>query len=190
MITGIEKLLGGEVFNIEDDNPIKPVLSRVRPGVMMHGALLILDEDQRKSATALVSELDEEFHGGVPFAADLFGDFWIVLSDCSVRKVITETVSVDRDEDHRSLDEWADAVMTDPDVEVGEKFAYVWMQEHGPIPAGKRLTGKVPFVMGGEYSFENLYAIDFAELMAVRLHVGLSIRDLPDGSRVLIDTVD
>lgn len=157
---------------------------------MMHGALMILSPEQAKNATGHVAELPEEFRQGIPFAADLFGDFWIVLRDGTVHKVLTETVEIDSDGDRGTLDEWADAILADPDVEVGEKFAFAWAEENGAIPNGKRLTGRTPFVMGGDYSFENLYAIDFAELMAVRLHVGLQIRDLPDGSRVMIDTVD
>lgn len=157
---------------------------------MMHDALMILDAKQIRCAASHVAALPHEFRQGTPFAADLFGDFWIALQDGTVRKVLTETVEIDGDEDRESLDAWAEAILADPDVEVGEKFAFAWAEENGPIPNGKRLTGRTPFVMGGDYSFDNIYAIDFAELMAVRLHVGLQIRDLPDGARVMIDTVE
>ncbi|WP_327210789.1 hypothetical protein [Rhizobium leguminosarum] len=190
MTNGIARLLGDRVFDIGDDDPIETIASHVRPGAMMHGALLILSDEQRRSAARHVRALPSEFHEGIPFAADLFGDFWMVHPDGAVRKVLTETVEVDRTEDRESLDAWAEAVLADPDVEVGEKFALAWAEENGSIPNGKRLTGKTPFVMGGEYSLDNLYAIDFDELMAVRLHVGLEIRDLPDGSSVVIDVVD
>jgi hypothetical protein len=54
----------------------------------------------------------------------------------------------------------------------------------GPIPNGKCYCLKVPAVLGGEYSSENLGTIDLDELISFAGTVALQIDGLPDGAKI------
>jgi hypothetical protein len=43
---------------------------------------------------------------------------------------------------------------------------------------------KIPFVLGGKYSLDNLYALAAVSGMKTRGNIARQIKDLPDGSRV------
>jgi hypothetical protein len=59
-----------------------------------------------------------------------------------------------------------------------------WQVENGAIPQGKRLMPKIPFVLGGKYSLDNIYALDSVSAMKSRGNLALQLRDLPDGTKV------
>lgn len=177
------------MFSPVGDTLLQPIMTRVRPGTMMHSALLIFDDHQGSLASAMLSHISG-YEDAVPFAADVFGDFWIVTTSGTVRKVQTETLAVDPDDDRSDLNDWARAVLDDPDTEAGERYAFAWQEKHGSIHAGHRLSPSIPFVLGGSYSLDQVHAIHLAELYSFRTDFALQTRDLPDGARVEIDFVD
>jgi hypothetical protein len=46
---------------------------------------------------------------------------------------------------------------------------------------------KIPFVMGGEYNIENLWAGDAVQGMRFKGDMALQIRDVPDGGAVKLN---
>src|SRR5882762_1797572 len=59
-----------------------------------------------------------------------------------------------------TLEDWAAAVLGDYEVNTGYPLAHDWQLRNGALPDGTRLVPKRPFVLGGEFSVENLYAFD------------------------------
>lgn len=56
-----------------------------------------------------------------------------------------------------------------------------------PIPAGKRLTAKIPFMLGGDFATNSLVAVDFLELIRFRTHIAGQIKELSDGAQIKIE---
>lgn len=187
--SSLDRLLGETVFPPSGHSLLHPVLTRVRPGAMMHGALLIFDEHQSRLAAEMLPHVSG-CEDAVPFAADIFGDFWVVATRGTVRKVQTETLSAYPDEDRESLEDWARAVLDDPDMEDEGSFAMDWQEQHGQLTVSQRLTPTFPFVLRGPHSPELVYAIHLDELYPLRTDFALQTRHLRDGARVLIDLVD
>src|SRR5258706_5432196 len=60
----------------------------------------------------------------------------------------------------RTLSDWASKILLNYAQLTGQPVAHSWQLVHGPIPTGKRLLPKTPFILGGRYEKENLYAVD------------------------------
>lgn len=58
----------------------------------------------------------------------------------------------------------------------------------GPLLAGQCYCLKMPSVLGGEYSEANIGINEIAELLAFAGELAEQIKDLPDGSQVIIRT--
>jgi hypothetical protein len=82
------------------------------------------------------------------------------------------------------LSGWAAAVLQDYETLTAHPLAHTWQKANGPLPAGKRLLPKIPFVIGGAFALENLYAADVVKGMQFRGEVAVQLRDLPDGTEV------
>jgi hypothetical protein len=89
-----------------------------------------------------------------------------------------------------SLEEWADCVLFDYEVLTGFPLARAWQLRHGSLPAGARLVPKLPFVVGGEFSVDNLFVLEAAESMRQRAEIALQIQNLPEGASVTFRVVD
>jgi hypothetical protein len=84
------------------------------------------------------------------------------------------------------LEDWACQILTDYEFLTGYPIAHEWQQKFGPLQAGMRLVPKTPFILGGEYTVDNLYALEAVEAMRVRGDLYRQTRHLPDGARVAI----
>jgi hypothetical protein len=69
-------------------------------------------------------------------------------------------------------------------------LAHEWQQQNGPLPPGIRLVPKIPFVLGGEYRVDNLYAADCWRAMRCYGHIATQIHDLPEGAGVSFEPID
>jgi hypothetical protein len=86
-----------------------------------------------------------------------------------------------------SVEKWAQRILADYRAETGWPLAQEWQQKNGPLPQGQRLMPKIPFVMGGEYNIENLWAGDAVQGMRFKGDMALQIRDVPDGGAVKLN---
>jgi hypothetical protein len=115
------------------------------------------------------------------FAEDVFGEQF-ALSDGKVWRFNPE--SGERKEFADDLNEWAKKILADYSYETGYEQAHEWQQKNGRLMDGLRLIPKTPFILGGEYKAENLFAIDAAKGMRYRADIWKQIRDLPDGTPI------
>jgi hypothetical protein len=119
------------------------------------------------------------------FAEDLFGGQF-ALRDGEVVTFEPETGEVEALA--RDLEGWARALLDDYELLTGQPLAHAWQRRHGPLPAGRRLLPKTPFVLGGAYEVENLYPLEAVQGMRLRGDIARQLKDLPDGARVRLTT--
>jgi hypothetical protein len=121
------------------------------------------------------------------FAEDIFGVQFAISNRGGVHKFDPETGKAE--DFAATIDEWATRILEDYEYETGYPLARQWQALHGPLPHGERLLPKIPFVLGGEYKVENLYAAPALKGMEFRADMWRQIRDLPDGSEIKINIV-
>lgn len=85
-----------------------------------------------------------------------------------------------------TIRDWARWVVEDYHVRTGWPLAHEWQLRYGAIEPGQRLLPKKPFVLGGEFSIENLYKLNDVEGMLFRASIAVQLRDCPDGSTVVL----
>jgi len=121
------------------------------------------------------------------FAEDIFGDQFC-LRGGEICRFDAETGEVKPIAD--SLERWAKCVLDDYELLTGYPLAHEWQSRNGPLPAGKRLMPKIPFVLGGRFELANLSPIDAVSGMRSRGNLARQIRDLPDGARVELRVIE
>lgn len=121
------------------------------------------------------------------FAEDIFGGQFCIRDD-GIYTFDPETAAFDYIAS--DLEAWAGAVLADYNVLTGYPLAQAWQRENGPLPIGMRLIPKTPFVAGGAFELENLYALDSVKAMQFRATLATQIRDLPDGATIRWNVVD
>jgi hypothetical protein len=89
-----------------------------------------------------------------------------------------------------TLEAWSDMLLSNYKVETGYTVAHEWQLKHGALVSGHRLIPKQPFVLGGQFDADNLYALDAVKGMLFRAEIARQIRELPDGSSVELVVVD
>jgi hypothetical protein len=121
------------------------------------------------------------------FAEDAFGAQFGIGSDASISVLDPETG--DFDSVAPDLEGWAQAILDDHRYLTGWPLAHDWQVANGALRAGRRLIPKVPFVLGGEYSVDNLYDADTVLALLYRGDVAAQIRHLPDGAKIELRVV-
>lgn len=115
------------------------------------------------------------------FAEDVFGGQFVLVDD-GVGTFDPETGDVEVIAG--DLPSWAAAVLADYEMLTGYPLAHEWQARHGALAEGQRLLPKLPFVTGGGFDIDNLYAADAVEGMRARGNLAVQIRDLPDGASI------
>ncbi|MFF4342483.1 SMI1/KNR4 family protein [Kitasatospora sp. NPDC001540] len=119
------------------------------------------------------------------FGQDLFGVQFGIVDAARVVRFDPETARTTDLGD--SLEDWAAWLLADPDVNGAHSFAHAYMQANGPLPVDQRLLPRRFFVLGGEWTHDNLVPEDAAAAMRVRGPFAHATRDLPDGTRLKIE---
>jgi hypothetical protein len=115
------------------------------------------------------------------FAEDVFQDQFC-LSSSGVMRFQAETGNTEPVAD--SIENWADLILSDYSTQTGWKLAHEWKALHGPIPRSKRLMPKMPFILGGKYELDNLWAGNPLEGFAFKADIVRQTRDLPEGTKI------
>ncbi len=117
------------------------------------------------------------------FAENVFGEQFVVVEDCVCR---FDPETAELEETAKTLEDWAEQLIADPDYVVGHTVAREWQETNGPLESGHRLVPKVPFVCGGGFSVANLYSIQSLRGMRLRGNLANQIANLPDGATIQI----
>jgi hypothetical protein len=126
-------------------------------------------------------EYGELAHDQLFFAEDAFGNQFCLHQGqvCSFDAETGELKPLGR-----SLEEWARHILDDYQLLTAYPLLHQWQLEHGRLPVGMRLMPKIPFVLGGEFTLQNLYPITSVSGMRTRGNLAKQIKDLPDGAQV------
>lgn len=89
-----------------------------------------------------------------------------------------------------SLEHWSALILEEYSVLTGYPLAQDWQDQHGALPAGYRLVPKTPFIVGGEFTPDNLQAVRSEDAMRSRAQFAVQIRDLPEGTRIAVSPSD
>jgi len=88
------------------------------------------------------------------------------------------------------LEGWAERILKHCNVSTGYPLLHDWQQKNSALANGTRLMPKLPFVLGGRYSVDNLYCIAGVSGMKTRGDLARQLKDLPDGTQVRFEIVD
>ncbi|WP_196487091.1 SMI1/KNR4 family protein [Burkholderia stagnalis] len=119
--------------------------------------------------------------GAVFFAEDIFG-MQFCLRAGGVYSFDPETANFEHLA--RDLEGWAKLVLDDYEYRTGYPLAHEWQQSEGRLMPGLRLVPKTPFVAGGDFAVENLYALNAVKAMVLRASLAVQIKELPDGTPI------
>ncbi|MBW5481376.1 SMI1/KNR4 family protein [Streptomyces bambusae] len=124
---------------------------------------------------------------GVPadwtaFAEDVFGGPFFI-SAAGIHSLDPETGELEFVA--QDLEGWCAAVLEDPEVLTGYPLAEEWQERNGRLPSGMRLVPATPFVLGGEFSVENLVLMESAKALRLRAELASKIAGLEDGQQIV-----
>lgn len=121
------------------------------------------------------------------FAEDAFGSQFCIYGD-AVYRFDPETAN--REPIAKTVEEWAGSVLQDYAGQTGYPLAHEWQMRHGPLAPRTRLFAKQPFVLGGDYSVENLRSFDAVAGMRFFASIATQVHDLPDGTKLDLRITD
>jgi hypothetical protein len=111
------------------------------------------------------------------FAEDIFG-----IQFCVFRNEIHTFAT--------SFEEWSKCILEKYNYWTGFDLAHQWQLKNGVIPVGTRLLPKIPFVLGGKFSIDNLYLLDSVKGMRIRGDLSQQIKNSPDGTKIKFKVID
>ena len=120
------------------------------------------------------------------FAEDIFGIQFCVFKN-EIYKFDPETEEIEKIA--TSFDEWAKCILEEYNYWTGFDLAHQWQLENGAIPVEKRLLSKIPFVLGGKFTIDNLYLSDSVEGMRFRGALSQQINNYPDGTKIKLKII-
>ncbi len=103
--------------------------------------------------------------GPLFFAEDAFGGQFCLVED-GVATFDPETGQIEMLASN--LGSWASHLLGNYQTVTGYPLAHQWQARHGALAEGKRLAPRVPFVLGGAFDIDNLYAAEAAAAMRAR----------------------
>lgn len=88
-----------------------------------------------------------------------------------------------------NMEEWAQKILDDYGLWTGHQVAHDWQVQRGLIPPRARLVPITPFVLGGEFSVNNVHLVEAVKGMKYRASIAMQIRDRPDGTPISLRVV-
>lgn len=133
----------------------------------------------------LQKEYGDIVAGLVSFAQDLFGNqfcFDTAKSDI----VFLDVETGGRDVIAVGFSKWVDVLQDRLQYFTGINVLEEWLLNN-QLEFDQRLCPKVPFVMGGEFKVNNLYASAFPNSIKAYANIAKQVYSLPDGTPVKLD---
>jgi hypothetical protein len=118
------------------------------------------------------------------FAEDVFGNQF--ASDGDGRVVAFDAETAELEPVASSVNHWAKVLLDDWRYLTGYPLAHAWQDANRPLKRGERLMPRTAFVIGGEYSVENLTAVVDHQAMKLRGQIATQIAHLPEGVEIML----
>jgi len=85
-----------------------------------------------------------------------------------------------------NFEDWLRVLSEDTDYLTGRHLLKKWNAKNKPLEFGQRLCAKKPFIIGGEYDLENLYAQYFPTYLSSNANIARQVHNAPDGTQVIL----
>lgn len=141
----------------------------------------IIDVNYWNSTSLWRNEYSTSIKDYLFFAEDIFGGQFCIFNE-KIHIFDPETEEIE--EIAPSFDDWAKCILEEYNYLTGFELAHEWQLKNFSIPVGKRLLPKVPFVLGGKFTVDNLYLLDSITGMRLRGDLAQQIKNSPDGTKV------
>lgn len=146
----------------------------------------IIDVNCWNSENLWRNKYSDSTKGYLFFAEDIFGGQFCIINE---RIHTFDPETEETEEVATNFDDWAKCILDEYNYLTGFELAHEWQLKNGSIPVGKRLLPKVPFVLGGKFTTDNLYLLDSVTGMKVRGDLAQQIKNSPDGTKVTFKIV-
>jgi len=124
------------------------------------------------------------FENLLSFGQDIFGNqFAFDLANQKVISFNCETGEKNFLADN--FKDWLAVLFNDFAFYTGVTYAESWLEKNN-IELGQRLVPIKPFVIGGDYSIDNFYTLDFPKYLTYNADIAKQIFNLKDGEKVKI----
>lgn len=133
----------------------------------------ILQEEYGAIAKGLLSFGQDIF--GNQFAFDLLGKEIMFFNIETGEKEILS----------KDFDSWLDVLFNKLDYFTGYKLASAWCAEN-QLNFNQRLCPKMPFILGGNYTLDNLYVGTFPDFIKSSANIARQVYNLPEGTNFKI----
>ena len=132
----------------------------------------------------LIHDLYGKLALGFFFAEDVFGNLFGFI-DKNIIYFNIETAEKTKIAD--SFTDWAAVLIENIDYYTAYSFLETLdAVSIKQLTEGKRLSPKMPFILGGEYELKNLMLKDYRKNLMFNASIAIQIHDLPDGTKVKI----
>ncbi len=122
------------------------------------------------------------------FAEDIFGNPYGFYDN---NVILFNLETSDKEIVAKDFSGWLNEINNDIDYYTGQSLAQKLNKEDKfQLSCGKRLGAKYPFVIGGEYTIENLTLKGFKDNIGYNASIAKQIADLPDGSAIKLDIIN
>jgi hypothetical protein len=188
------------MFEAPESNPISPgvcptlelIYKNFNGGLFWGGALLIRPNQKAVGAPLTVTEWNhaalwkgqyEEVCTDITFfAEDAFG-IQFGVKNGRIVQFDPETASIATVAE--TIDEWCQELRRDPNFYTGSPVLTAWERENHPLSVGCRLVPRQLFMLGGDFTSDNMISKTDVDGMRLRAQFWKLTRDLPDGQRVV-----
>jgi hypothetical protein len=122
--------------------------------------------------------------GFIFFGQDIFGNQF-GFKDQESKIIFFNIETGDHEIIANDIDDWVDLIFEEEEYFTGSKLYQIWRTEH-KLDFNQRLSPKVPFILNGEYSINNLYASVFPTYIKTAASIAKQVYNLPDGTNFKI----
>ncbi|WP_052496468.1 SMI1/KNR4 family protein [Pedobacter lusitanus] len=88
------------------------------------------------------------------------------------------------------FNDWIDLIFNDLEYYSGVVILELWDSKKTHINYNERLCPIIPFVVGGEYEIENLYAGSFPNYILANANIANQVYNLPEGTDIQLKPID
>lgn len=88
----------------------------------------------------------------------------------------------------KNFKEWVDVLLADYNYYTGEQILQEWESLMLPLNSEERLVPIKPFIIGGEYSPNNMKTLDFYKTLEYNGSIARQIFNLPEGTEIQLQT--
>ncbi len=130
----------------------------------------------------LTNEYQDIIDGLVSFGQDIFGNQFCF--EISSRKIVFfDSETGERKNLALNFSNWIDVIYSDFDYFIGLNVLKKWSSINA-LAFNERLYPKIPFIMGGEFAVDNLFAASFPNFIVDYANIAKQVFNLPDGTRI------